>query len=134
MTTKQEKIVLDNINLVYYTVKKHFSKYMSNEDIIQSGMLGLCKAAIKFDESKGFKFSTYAIYVIYNEIALLFRNINKQIGMLSLDYEYSEESKNNVSLADAIADDNNIIDEVIDNYCIDEILSELYSKLSPREF
>jgi RNA polymerase sporulation-specific sigma factor len=41
-------------------------KYQYKEDLISAGFLGLVKAVLKFDESKGFKFSSYAIRCINN--------------------------------------------------------------------
>ena len=49
-------------------------------------MLGLCKAAEKWDESKS-QFSTFAWGCIKNEILMEFRKRAKHQGILSLDYE-----------------------------------------------
>lgn len=53
--------VQDNMNFVYYLAHKIHIKYDNDyEDLLQEGMVGLCLAAIRFDESKGFQFSTFA--------------------------------------------------------------------------
>lgn len=59
---------MDNIPFVYYIIHKYYPTFAKDEDIIQSGMVGLVKAANKFDSTKG-KFSTYAGVIIKNEIA-----------------------------------------------------------------
>jgi RNA polymerase sigma factor (sigma-70 family) len=41
---------------------------MTEEDLVSAGYLGLIKAGEKFDETKGTKFSTYAVYWIENYI------------------------------------------------------------------
>ena len=60
-------LVNENIKLVYYTINKYHSKYIRDEDMIQVGMVGLCKAADKYDERK-VKFSTFACVCIRNAI------------------------------------------------------------------
>lgn len=83
--TKQ-RLIEDNMNLVYSFVYKQYPTYIHDEDIIQCGMLGLCKAAEKWDESKS-QFSTFAWGCIKNEILMEFRKRAKHQGVLSLDYE-----------------------------------------------
>lgn len=67
MADQIEQLILNNIPLVYHIVHTYYPTFAKNEDVIQSGMLGLTKAANKYDESKG-KFSTYACVAIRNEI------------------------------------------------------------------
>lgn len=89
--TKQQ-LIEDNMNLVYSLVSREYPTYLSDEDIIQSGMLGLCKAAEKWDESKS-KFSTFAIICIRSEIQAEFRKRAKHQGILSLDYEIDNDGE-----------------------------------------
>lgn len=85
MLTKQQ-LIEDNMMLVYDLVHREYPTYIHDEDIIQCGMLGLCKAAEKWDETKS-KFSTFAIICIRSEIQMEFRKRAKHQGILSLDYE-----------------------------------------------
>ena len=78
------------MNLVYSVVSKEYPTYLNDEDIIQCGMLGLCKAAEKWEESKS-QFSTFAWMCIRNEIRKEFRNRMKHQNVLSLDYEVDGE-------------------------------------------
>ena len=65
MTEKQNKLVNDNMRLVSHTLKSlGVSSSDSYEDLFQEGCCGLCLAAKRFDETKGCKFSTYAISYI----------------------------------------------------------------------
>lgn len=60
---KQKKLVVDNINLVYYILDNYFYnnfKFVEREELAQEGMVALCRAALYFKEDKGVKFSTYA--------------------------------------------------------------------------
>lgn len=63
--------VEDNLKLVHYTLRKHFPQFINTqdyEDVFQVGCIGLVKACDNFDESLGFKFTTYAVSRIWGEI------------------------------------------------------------------
>ena len=66
-------IISDNIGLVHSCARRFMGRGIDYEDLFQSGCLGLMKAAVKFDESRGLQFSTYAVPVIMGEIKSLFR-------------------------------------------------------------
>lgn len=74
------------MNLVYSLISKEFPTYLHDEDIRQSGMLGLCLAAEKFDECRG-KFSNFAWHCIRHEVIREIGRRAKHKGVLSLDYE-----------------------------------------------
>ena len=86
---EKQKMIEENMNLVYFTISKYFPKYLKDADIVQCGMLGLCKAADTWEEGKK-QFSTYATRCISNEILHELRNRKRHpLPSLSLDYEYS---------------------------------------------
>jgi RNA polymerase sporulation-specific sigma factor len=82
----RQQLIENNLNLVYHIVHKYYPNYANDEDIVQCGMLGLCKAADKWDETKS-KFSTFASMCVINEIRQEFRRRAKHQGILSLDAE-----------------------------------------------
>lgn len=102
------------MNLVYSLVSKEYPTYLNDEDIIQSGMLGLCKAAEKWDESKS-QFTTFAWRCIQNEIRQEFRCRMKHQGVLSLDYEVDGGDGEKASFGDFIVgtDDVDYVDKEI---------------------
>ena len=87
----KQQLIEDNMKLVYSIISKEYPTYLHDEDIVQSGMLGLCKAADNWDESKA-KFSTYAWKCIRNEINQEFINRKPHSTNVSLETPISEES------------------------------------------
>lgn len=71
-----EELVNENIGLVHACCQKMRERGIEYDDLFSAGCMGLVKAAKRFDESKGFKFSTYAVPVIFGEIKQLFRDNN----------------------------------------------------------
>lgn len=104
--TKQ-KLIENNMKLVYKLISKEYPTYLRDEDIIQCGMLGLCKAAEKYDESKA-KFSTYAYFVIRSEIQMELRRRAKHQGILSLDYETTNDLGEKCTFGDIIIGDQDV--------------------------
>ncbi len=64
----KERLVNSNLRLVIANARKYQGQDLSLLDLIQEGILGLIRAAEKFDWRKGFKFSTYATFWIRQAI------------------------------------------------------------------
>ena len=68
---KRDKYVMDYLPLVKYVVGKimiFLPLHVDQEDLIESGILGLLAAAEKFNEDKGVKFKTYAFHRIRGSV------------------------------------------------------------------
>ena len=66
--------VRENIGLVHACARHFKGRGIEYDDLFQAGCLGLVKAAGNFDETRGVRFSTYAVPVILGEIKRLFRD------------------------------------------------------------
>ncbi len=75
-TTPDQKrgvFIENNIGLVHACAHRFTGRGIEYDDLFQAGCIGLVKAYDGFDESRGLRFSTYAVPVILGEIKRLFR-------------------------------------------------------------
>ena len=84
MNDNQQKLVDENVGLVRFLIGKYYPTFSHDEDVYQSGMIGLCKAADASDSIKT-KFSAYAARCILNEINNEFTRRKKYNNEVSLD-------------------------------------------------
>lgn len=110
----KESLANANLRLVVATARKFIGRGLHFLDLIQEGNMGLLKAVERFDYTKGFKFSTYAIWWIrqaitraladsartiripvhmvdtINKFNNVFRNMVQELGRMPTDEELAE--------------------------------------------
>lgn len=70
----RDRLVEENMGLVYSTARKYTGRGYDMEDIVQIGVIGLIKGIDRFDLSYDVKFSTYAVVMIVGEVKRFLRD------------------------------------------------------------
>ncbi|HMU46847.1 MAG TPA: RNA polymerase sigma factor RpoD/SigA [Chitinophagaceae bacterium] len=76
-----DKLTNANLRFVVSVAKQFQGKGLSLSDLINEGNIGLIHAAKKFDETKGFKFISYAVWWIRQNILMALANDAQMIRM-----------------------------------------------------
>lgn len=109
-----KKLLIErNLRLVAHIIKKYYSNYSEQDDLISIGTIGLIKGVNSFKPEKGVKLATYCARCIENEILMHFR-CNKKISQeMSFSDPIDTDSEGNpLTLMDIIAIDDTIIDDI----------------------
>lgn len=117
----------ENTRLVAFVYHHKFHDYSAyKEDIIQEGFLGLWKACMHFDDSRGTQFSTYAYKSIERTmLTYVAKFILKHSSVISLNAVIAENSEGDQILVSdllAIEEDHSI------KYAIQDSLSKMSKK------
>lgn len=125
----KEQMILANYGIVF-SVMQNLSIPVDDEDMFQTGIIGLLKAINTFDFSKGYKFSTYAFPIVRNELLISFRKSKKSVrAAFSLDDNVDIGNGESVPYAELMADGRDHEKDVINSMLVQQIFEEL----SPRE-
>lgn len=123
-----DELIINNEKLIYYVLQK-LNLYNMRDEYYDLGLIGLCKAAKKFDPNRGVKFSTLACMCIQNSILHEIRRNKKKID------------NNTVSLNTIIGGDKNnlYLEDILSNYELEidiidkEEIQDLYKAIDRLE-
>ena len=125
----KEQLFSRNTGLVYFIIKTYYrhEHRFEYDDLVQMGMVGLWKACLRYDSSKGVKFSSFACKQIWGNISAQLRDSglfmgNKEsrarrensIGLLS--YFVDKESDNIKGTGQTTTED--VVEAIIHNATI----------------
>lgn len=98
---ERNELVEVNLGLVHACANRFTGRGVDYEDLVQSGCIGLLKAAEGFDETRGFMFSTYAVPAIIGEIKRIFRDG----GAIKVGRSDKEKARNLLFLKEEMANE-----------------------------
>jgi RNA polymerase primary sigma factor len=105
-----EKLTKANLRFVVSVSKQYQNQGLTLPDLINEGNLGLIKAAKRFDETRGFKFISYAVWWIRQSIlqalaeqSRIVRLPLNKIGSINKMYAYLEQSNQRPPTPEEIA-------------------------------
>ena len=121
------KLVRANLRFVVSVAKQYQNQGLSLNDLVNEGNIGLVKAAQKFDETRGFKFISYAVWWIRQSIlqaiseqSRIVRMLLNQVGFQSklskaiVNFEQENERRPSVQeLADILETDEEKVREAL---------------------
>ena len=122
-----DKLVRANLRFVVSVAKQYQNQGLSLQDLINEGNLGLVKAAQRFDETRGFKFISYAVWWIRQSIlqavaeqARIIRLPMNQVGAIakvkkavSLLEQKLERRPTTKEIADAVGMDEDKVEQLL---------------------
>lgn len=110
LNSTQRKLVEDNHNLIYSFLNSRHLSLDAVEDWYGTAAIGLCKAALIYDENQGVKFATFAYICMDNEVRTMLHTHRKNFSVVS-------SSDDEVTTIDSSCCFEDIIPDNPDFYC-----------------
>lgn len=130
----RNRLVNHNMRLVAHIIKKYYSNYSDQEDVISIGTIGLIKGINTFDYTKGTRLATYASRCIENEIFMYFRSRKKSAQEISMNEPIDTDSEGNpLTFTDIIYSDETVFDDVDMKIKTEKLYGYLSSIKDPRD-
>lgn len=143
-----DKLYKENEHLIDITIRKNYSNRrfldlhgLTNEELIQSGRIGLHKACQTYSNKKGVSFQTHAIncikWTINDESKRDALNSNRKwtfdlANKVSLDMELEHSDNVTVNLYDLVGEVDRGYEEVEDEEKIERVLDSIKEKVSEK--
>lgn len=124
----KEQMILSNHRIVF-SVMQNLNIPVFDEDMFQTGIIGLLKAINTFDASKGYQFSTYAFPIVRNELLMAFRKSKRSVvAAFSLDDNADIGNGESVPYAEMIADGKDYEENAVNSMLAQQIFERLESR------
>ncbi len=106
------KLIEHNLRLVSHIIRKYYSSYKDEDELLSIGSFGLIKAVDSFKSELGTRFATYGAKCIQNEILMFFRASKKTSAEVSINETIDVDKDGNpltyldiISVEDTITED-----------------------------
>lgn len=129
----RDLLIISNLRFVVTEAKKHLGNGLSLDDLIAEGNVGLIQAAEKFDETRGFKFISYAVHHIKK---CIYDAITNSAGAIRVAENAYRNSKYYEKIREALRQElqrEPSDDEVAERACELEIGNEMEGQLTPQQ-
>lgn len=132
--TDKEKLVTENMGYVVTLARQYKSDILSTDDLVSEGVIGMMKAAAKYDASRGKPFVTFAAPYIRRSIEAAINKLEVTTDVRSTDESLPVGSRNNYTLLNVLEDKNaEKADEVTEENTLSEDMIRVMDVLNERE-
>ncbi len=133
-TAARDLLLEHNLRLVAHIIKKYYSSYSDQDDLISVGTIGLIKGINSFNGEKGTRLATYAARCIENEILMYFRSQKKSAQDISMNEPIDTDSEGNpLTLSEIIYTDDTIADDLDTKIKIEKLRNYVREMPNTRE-
>lgn len=133
-TKARQKLIEHNLRLVAHIIKKYYSAYSDQEDLISIGTIGLIKAVNSFSPDKGTRLSTYAARCIENEVLMYFRMIKKTAQEVSINEPIDADNEGNpLTISDMIFCEDTIVEDLSQKNDLQKLKGFVKEIKNPRD-
>ncbi|MBR5779526.1 MAG: RNA polymerase sporulation sigma factor SigK [Clostridia bacterium] len=130
----RNKLIEHNLRLVAHIVKKYYTTYPDQDDLISIGTIGLIKAIDSFNVENGARFATYAGKCLQNEILMYFRAQKKHASVTSINDPVDVDKDGNpLTYLEIIAAPDDIVDSIDRKIKLEKIMKAIKTVLTDRE-
>ena len=128
------KLIEHNLRLVSHIIRKYYSSYNAQDELLSIGSLGLIKAIDSFKSEKGTRFATYGAKCVQNEILMFFRASKKSANEISINETIDiDKDGNPLTYLDIISIDDTITEDIELKIHIEHARELVESVLDERE-
>lgn len=128
------KIIEHNLRLVSHIIRKYYSSYGNQDELISIGSIGLIKAVDSFKSELGTRFATYGAKCVQNEILMFFRAQKKNSNEISINETIDMDKDGNpLTYLDIISTDDTMTEDIELKIHIEKLRKMVDSVLAGRE-
>lgn len=128
-----DKLVRANLRFVVSVAKQYQNQGLSLADLINEGNVGLIKAAQRFDETKGFKFISYAVWWIRQAILQAVAEQSRMVRLPLNQVGFLSRVKKTFSYLEQLYQRKPTIKEIADELDMPEDKIEAIMKINSKE-
>ncbi len=134
MTKEQDKLITDNMGYVVTLARQYKSEILNTDDLVSEGVIGMMKAAEKYDASRAKPFVTFAAPYIRKSIEDAIARTANATDVRSTDESLPIGSHNNYTLLNVLEDkDAPKADQTVEESTLNDDLLSCIDVLNERE-